>query len=96
MLDKEELKTTIETLRGILRSLEEFTPCSKCSRPAVARGKCSKHYNQWRREFCRELQVKKLGDVTPLPEPDPRQAQLFSDTDPLGAPIDQLFRDLEF
>lgn len=95
MLDKEELKSIIGTLKGILASLEEFTPCSKCSRPATVRGKCAKHYSQWRREFCRELNVKKLSDVPTLPEPDPRQAHLFSDTPP-DITSNELLKDIEF
>jgi hypothetical protein len=77
MLNKEELKNIISTLQRILSKLEEFKPCSKCSRPVAARDLCSKHYSQWRREYCRERQIKKLSDQPKVIEPDPRQAQLF-------------------
>jgi len=79
MLNKEELKTIIGTLQGILSKLEEFKPCSKCGRPVAARELCSKHYSQWRRDYCRERQIKKLRDQPQVVEPDPRQSQLFGD-----------------
>lgn len=95
MLDREELKTIISTLQNLLAKIEEFTPCSKCTLPVAARGLCSKHYSQWRREFCQVLRIKKLGDQPKLVEPDPRQAHLFSDTPP-DITSDQLLKDIEF
>ncbi len=92
---RELLKAIIEKLTGILGDLESVETCLQCSLPAVARGLCGKHYNQWRREYCREHQIKKLSDQPEVQEPDPRQAQLFSDTPPDIA-IDQLLTKLEF
>jgi hypothetical protein len=78
-LPKELIKELIAKLADIQTAIEELDTCSKCGRPAAARGLCSKHYNQWRRDYCRERQIKNLRDQPEVVEPDPRQAQLFSD-----------------
>lgn len=80
---RELLKVIITKLTGILGDLEDFETCSKCARPAAARGFCNKHYNRWRRDYCRERQVKNLRALPKNPEPDERQAILFP-VPPLG------------
>lgn len=95
MLNKEELKAVITKLTEILGDLEDIKTCSKCSRPAAARDLCSKHYSQWRREYCRERRIKKLSEQPKITEPDPRQAQLFSETPP-DITLDQLLQDIAF
>lgn len=91
MLNKEELKAVIAKLTEILGDLEDIKTCSKCSRPAAARDLCNKHYGQWRREYCRERQIKKLRDQPKIAEPDPRQVPLFNAERPTGIYILEKF-----
>lgn len=82
---RELIKAIIAKLTGILGDLQDIETCSKCSRPANARGFCNKHYSQWRRQYCRDHEIRKLKDEPKVVEPDPRQSQLFVGTPPNAA-----------